>query len=164
MPVYWLVFWSITEVVIVVAAVWSWWSPRAMYVGRVAVATLFLGGGALFNTLQFATGGDYTDFADTSYLPFVTDTWRSVVAPNQEIFIPLLIAFEVAVGVLVLLGGRKTQVALWAAIAFHVGLLFFGWEYYPFSVAMIAAFGLLLHAEGERAPRGRRTGHHVRAA
>jgi hypothetical protein len=153
-PIYWLVIWSVTEVVIFVAAVWSWWSRRAMYVGRAAVATLFLVGGALFNTMNFATGGDYGEFADGSYLPFVTDTWRSLVAPNQDLFIPLLIAFEVVVGVLVLMGGRKTQLALVLAIAFHIGLMFFGWEYYPYSVAMIVAFGLLLYAEGRRAVGG----------
>jgi hypothetical protein len=70
------------------------------------------GGRALFNTLTFATGGDYADFADGSYLPFVTDTWRSVVTPNQALFIPLLLAFEVVVGVLMLTGGRRTQLAL----------------------------------------------------
>jgi hypothetical protein len=147
MPVHWLVFWSVTEIVIFVAAVLSWWSRPAMYVGRVAVGTLFLAGGAFFNTLFLATGGDYSDFADASYLPFVTDTWRSVVAPHQPIFILLLIAFEVATGVLVLSGGRRTQLALVAAIGFHIGLMFFGWLYYPFSIAMIIAFVLLLRAE-----------------
>ena len=147
MPIYWLIFWLVTEIVIFIAAVWAWWSRRAMYVGRVAVATLFLAGGALFNTLTFATAGDYADFANGSYLSFVTDTWRTVVAPNQDFFIPLLIAFEVAVGVLTLVGGRWTQVALVAAIGFHLGLMFFGWMYYPFSIAMIVAFVLLLHAE-----------------
>jgi hypothetical protein len=147
MPVYWLVFWSVTEVVIFVAAVWAWWSRRAMRVGRVAVATLFIAGGALFNTLTFATGGDYSGFADESYLPFVMDTWHAVVAPYQFIFIPLLIAFEVAVGVLMLTGGHGTQLALVGAIGFHIGLMFFGWGYYPFSIAMIVAFVLLLRAE-----------------
>ena len=87
MPVYWLIFWSITEVVIFVAAVWAWRSRTAMYVGRFAVATLFILGGALFNALTFATGGDYAGFADDSYLAFVTDSWRAVVAPHQGIFI-----------------------------------------------------------------------------
>jgi hypothetical protein len=151
MPVYWLVFWSVTEVVIFIAAVWAWWSRRAMYAGRVAVATLFIAGGALFNTVTYATGGDYSGFADGSYLRFVTDTWHSVVAPHQYIFIPLLIAFEVVVGVLVLTGGYRTRLALVGAIGFHVGLMFFGWEYYPFSIAMIAAFVLLLRAERKHA-------------
>lgn len=147
MPVYWLVFWSVTELGILIAAGWALRSRRAMYLGRVAVATLFVAGGALFNTLTLASGGDYTDFADGSYLAFVHHTWHSVVAPHQYIFIPLLIAFEVAVGVLVPTGGRRTQLALVAAIAFHIGLMFFGWLYYPFSVAMILAFVLLLRAE-----------------
>jgi hypothetical protein len=137
--------------VIFVAAVWSWWSRRAIYVGRVAVAALFLAGGALFNTVSYATGRDYAGFADGSNLPFVTDTWRSVVAPQQDLFIPLLIAFEVAVGVLMLTGGIRTQLALVAAIGFHLGLMFFGWMYYPFSIAMIAAFALLLRAERRNA-------------
>jgi hypothetical protein len=146
MPVYWLVFWSITELVIFIAALLAARSRRAMYVGRVGVATLFLVGGALFNTLNFVTGGDYSGFADGSYLPFIKDTWQSVVAPNQYIFIPLLIAFEVAVGVLVLMGARKTELALVLAIGFHIGLMFFGWQYYPFSIAMILAFALLIRA------------------
>jgi hypothetical protein len=151
MPVYWLVFWSLTEITIFAAAVWAVWNYRAMFVGRFAVATLFLAGGALFNTLTFATGGDYADFADGSYLAFVKDTWRSVVAPNQGIFIPLLIAFEITVGVLVLSGRRWTKLALVAAIGFHIGLMFFGWLYYPFSIAMILAFLLLLRAERRHA-------------
>jgi hypothetical protein len=53
---------------------------------------------------------------------FVADTWRSLVAPNLYVFIPLLIAFEVAVGVLLLTGGRRTQLALVGAIGFHLGL------------------------------------------
>ncbi|GAB1646300.1 hypothetical protein KRMM14A1259_67230 [Krasilnikovia sp. MM14-A1259] len=118
-----------------------------MLVGRVAVATLFIAGGALFNTLHLTTGGDYAGFADASYLPFVTDTWRAVVGPHQHLFISLLVAFELGVGVLVVSGGRWTRLGLVAAIGFHVGLMFFGWLYYPFSIAMIVAFALLLHAE-----------------
>jgi hypothetical protein len=55
------------------------------------------------------------------------------------------------VGVLVLTGGGRTRLALVGAIGFHVGLMFFGWDYYPFSIAMIAAFVLLLRAERKHA-------------
>lgn len=84
-------------------------------------------------------------------MAFVADTWRSLVAPNLYVFIPLLIAFEVAVGVLLLTGGRRTQLALVGAIGFHLGLFFFGWACYPFSIAMIVAFALLLRAECKHA-------------
>jgi hypothetical protein len=50
-----------------------------------------------------------------------------------------------------LTGGRRTQLALVAAIGFHIGLMFFGWQYYPFSIAMILAFALLLLAERKHA-------------
>jgi hypothetical protein len=143
----WEVVWSVIEVVIFVAALFAGRSRRAMQVGLIGVSVLFLVGGALYNTLALVGGTDYTGFADGSYLGFVTNTWRSVVGPNQYIFIPLLIAFEVAVGILVLTGGRRTQLALVLAIGFHIGLMFFGWLFYPFSIAMIIAFALLLRAQ-----------------
>ena len=49
-------------------------------------------------------------------------------------------------GLLALRGGRWTQWALAAAIAFHVGLLSFGWGFYLWSIPMISAFVLLLRA------------------
>src|SRR4029453_3525595 len=119
--------------------------------GGVARGALFVGGGALFNTWTFATGGDYSNFADGTYLPFVTDTWRAVVAPNQGFFISLPIALEGAGGVPARVGGGWAQLALMAGIGFHIGLMFFGWMYYPFSIAMIVAFALLLRAERRNA-------------
>jgi hypothetical protein len=98
------------------------------------------------NTVFLATGEDYADFADRSYIPFVRHTWRTLVVPNHWLFISLLIAFEAAVGLLALRGGRWTQWALAAAIAFHVGLLSFGWGFYLWSIPMISAFVLLLRA------------------
>jgi hypothetical protein len=52
-----------------------------------------------------------------------------------------------AVGVLVLAGGRRTQLGLAAAIAFHVALLAFGWGVYLWSIPIIGALNLLLRAE-----------------
>jgi hypothetical protein len=45
------------------------------------------------------------------------------VAPNQLLFIGLLVAFEAVVGVLILSGGRRTQLGLLGAIGFHAALL-----------------------------------------
>ena len=145
--VFWQALWVIIEATILGAAVWAWRSRRAMHVGRIAAGALFLVGGALFNALNLATGGDYGDFADGSYIPFVRDMWESLVASRQWFFIPLLVVFEAAVGVLLFSGGRKTQLGYVAAIAFHVALMLFGWIFYPASIAMILSFGLLLRAE-----------------
>lgn len=141
------VIWVALGIVIFVAAVRSRNSTRAMYVGRAALATLYIGAGALVNAVFLATGSDYAEFAATSYIPFVRDTWRSLVVPNVSIFIPLLIGFETAVGALVLRGGRFTQIGLVAAIAFHAALLPFGWGSYMWSIPMIVALALLLRSE-----------------
>ena len=75
------------------------------------------------------------------------ETWRSLVVPNHHLFIATLIAFEAAVGLLALMGGRRTQLAYGAAIAFHVALLSFGWGFYLWSVPMIAALTVLFRRE-----------------
>lgn len=87
------------------------------------------------------------DFADASPFPFVRDTWQSLVLPNQGIFISLLIVCEATAGVLVLCGGRWTQLGLIALIGFHIGQLAFGGVLWPWAIGMLVALVLLLRAE-----------------
>jgi hypothetical protein len=145
------IIWATCAVVIVTAAIRAGRSRRAARTGRLAVAVLFLGAGALVNATFLATGDDYADFADGAYLAFVRDTWRDLVVPSHYLFISLLVAFEAAVGLLVLAGGKRTQLGYVAAIAFHVVLLSFGWGFYLWSIPMIWALSVLLRAE--RQPR-----------
>ncbi|MFL6069774.1 MAG: hypothetical protein ACJ72Y_00640 [Actinomycetes bacterium] len=121
--------------------------PRALQVGRTALGLLMLVGGAVVNGYYLATGVDYGDFADQSMLSFVTNTWRSVVAPHQGAFIGLLIVFEAVVGVLVLLGGRAAAVGMIGILGFHVGLMSFGWVFWVWSVPMLVGVTLLLRAQ-----------------
>jgi hypothetical protein len=149
-PVLWLTLGATTFV----AALRARRSRRALLVGRVALAGLFIVGGALVNAFSLLTGVDYAGFADAAYIPFVTDTWRSLVAPNQGIFIGLLVVFEAAAGALVLSGGRGTRVGIIAVMGFHVALLSFGWFFYVWSIPMLVALALLLRAEREHEARG----------
>jgi hypothetical protein len=146
------IMWIGCAVVIVTAALRSRRSPRAARVGQLAVAALFIGAGALVNAVFLATGETYAKFADGAYVPFVRNTWRTLVVPNHYAFISLLIAFELLVGVLMLIGGKRAQLGLAGAIAFHVGLLSFGWGFYLWSIPMIGALALLLRAERTREP------------
>jgi hypothetical protein len=84
---------------------------------------------------------DYGDFADQAHFGWVTTAWRAVVAPNHDLFIGFL------VGVLILSGGRKTQLGLIGAIGFHLALWLFGWGVSVYSLLMLPALALLLRAE-----------------
>jgi hypothetical protein len=120
------IFWVACVATAIVASVLATWSRRARYIGRVAVGVLMLLGGAAFNAVNLALRGDYAGFADQAHFGLVTTAWRAVVAPNQLLFIGLLVAFEAVVGVLILSGGRRTQLGLLGAIGFHAALWLFG--------------------------------------
>jgi hypothetical protein len=140
------IFWVLCVATATVASVLAIWRPRARYVGRVAVGMLMLLGGAVFNAVNLALG-DYAGFADQAHFGWVTAAWRAVVAPNQYLFIGLLVAFEAVVGVLILSGGRRAQLGLIGAIGFHVALWLFGWFVTIYCLIMLPALVLLLRAE-----------------
>lgn len=75
-------------------------------------------GGAVFNAVNLALGGDYAGFAGQAHFGWVTSASRAVLAPNQLLFSGLLVAFEAPVGVLILSGGRRTQPGLVGVIGF----------------------------------------------
>jgi hypothetical protein len=137
-----------------VAALRAQSSRRARYVGRMALALLFIAFGAAVNAWYLAFGQDYYEpFADASPFAFVRDTWAALVMPHLEFFISLLILFETAVGTLVLCGARWTQVALGSLIAFHIGQLPFGGVLWPWAAVMLVTLTLLLRAERQAADR-----------
>jgi uncharacterized membrane protein len=128
-------------------------SGRARLAGRVAVGVLFVFGGALLHVINLATGVDYTDFADPAHFGWVTDAWRAVVGPNQMLFIGLLVVFEATVGLLVLIGGRWTQLGYLGVIGFYLALWLFGWFETVWVLLMLPAMLLLLRAERRAAGR-----------
>jgi len=155
------VLWIASAIVVITAAIRSRRHPPAVRLGRLGVGFLYIVAGAAANAWMLARGDDYRDFAKGSYIPFVRGTWESLVVPNHDVWISLLIVFELTVGVLCLAGARRTQLAYGLAIAFHVCLLSFGWGFFVWSIPMIAALLTLLRAERRRgtdndrtAPRG----------
>jgi hypothetical protein len=155
--------WIGCAVVLAIAAVRSLRHSSALRLGRRTTGVLYLAAGAAMNGWFLLRGDDYGEFADGAYLPFVRHTWETVVVPNHHWWIALLIVFEVALGVLALAGGRRTQAAYGLAIAFHVALLSFGWGFYAWSLPMIACFVVLLR--GERAqPSGQLLANEARWA
>jgi hypothetical protein len=154
------IFWVLCVATAIVASVLAIWRPRARYIGRVAVGVLMLLGGAVFNAVNLALG-DYAGFADQAHFGWVTDAWRAIVAPNQYLFIGLLVAFEALVGLLILSGGRTTQLGLIGAIGFHLALWLFGWFVTIYSLIMLPALVLLLRAERRAATASATTPTHA---
>lgn len=153
MGIGWQILWSACGLVTIIAAVSADRSRRARYVARAAVGVLFIIGGALLHIVNLASGGDYTDFADPAHFSWVTDAWRAVVAPNQVLFITLLLVFEAVVGVLAVSGGRWTQIGYVGVIAFYLTLWPFGWIETVWCIVMVPVMVVLLRAERRAAAR-----------
>jgi hypothetical protein len=68
----------------------------------------------------------YRTFADGSFVPFVTDTWRDVVMSHPAPWLLALAAGEVVLGLLLLRGGPAARAGWTGVIVFHVLLMSFG--------------------------------------
>lgn len=68
----------------------------------------------------------YRTFADGAYWSFVTDTWHDVVMAQPYFWFLLLAVGELALGLMLLLGGRAARGGWAGVITFHVLLMSFG--------------------------------------
>ena len=142
-----IILWLVCGAATIIAAVLAGRSRRARYLGRAAVGVLFIAGGALLHVINLATGSDYASFADPAHFAWVTHAWNVVVVPNHILLIGLLALFEATAGVLVLSGGRRTELGYLAVIAFYLALWPFGWIETVWVLIMLPAMLLLLRAE-----------------
>lgn len=151
MGIFMQVMWFGTGIAIIIAGIFASRSKLARYVGRVALFILFAIAGGLMHFIALLSGLESTDFyvefADTAHFTWVTDAWQAVFVPNQELFVALLAVFELAVGALIISGGRRTQAGLIAAIAFHLALWLFGGIQLAWTLVMLPFMLLLLRAE-----------------
>jgi uncharacterized membrane protein YphA (DoxX/SURF4 family) len=154
------VMWLVLGVTVIVASLRADRSRRARLVARVALGVLFLVFGAMVNAGYLITDWDsFAAFGEMSQFAYVRDSWASLVVPNTALLIGLLIAGEATAGILVLSGGRAMQAGLVLLIAFHLGLLSFGWWLWLYAVPMLGALTLLLRAERAPMHTGTRATH-----
>lgn len=147
MTVGWLpVIWVALGVAVVACSLRAGRSQRAYRIGIAAVSVLWVLAGAGANAFFLARGDDFSGFADGAPTSFVRETWESLVVPHHTLFIGLLIAFEAAAGLAVLVSGWVRQTALLLLIGFNVALLAFGWGYLVWSVPLAVALTLLWRA------------------
>ena len=105
--------------------------------GRI-VGGLFLFTGGIHLGIVAADPEFYRHFADEALLPFITSAWQDVFMANPSAWGLALSLGQVALGLLLLLGGSWATIGWAGVIAFHLGLMLFGWGYWLWSVPALA--------------------------
>lgn len=80
----------------------------------------------------------YRPFADDAYWSFVTDTWRDVVMAQPTVWILMLAAGEIVLGLLLLHGGAAARAGWVGVITFHVLLMSFSFGIWTWSLPALA--------------------------
>ena len=100
-----------------------------MKIARIAFGILYLGGAAANITLSLLNSpASYYPFADAALLPFYREAWMTVAVPHMALFIVLLVAAEITLGLLFLIGRRWLPVTLAVGAAFCLGTVPFSLE------------------------------------
>ena len=105
---------------------------------RRAVGCFFLFTGGVHLGMVAADVEVYRHFADGSMLPFVREGWTDVFMAHAVLWALLVMAGELAMGLLLLRGGAAAKVGWVGVIAFHVGLMLFGWGFWFWSIPVLA--------------------------
>lgn len=130
---------------------WGVGEPRLARWTRRALAGMFVAGAAGHAVFASVTPEVYEAFADASPFAVVREAWRDLFVPNARWLAAGLAVFELGLGVLFATGGaRTTRAAVVGAVAFHVGLVAFGWWYLLWSVPMIGLLVRFDHATRDR--------------
>ena len=110
---------------------------------RAAAARHFVGGfylvmGGINAGIVAVDPQAYRPFADDAYWSFVTDAWRDVVMARPTVWILLLAAGEIVLGLLLLRGGPTARAGWVGVITFHVLLMSFSFGIWTWSLPALA--------------------------
>jgi hypothetical protein len=117
--------------------------PASPHTTRVRSVRRFVGGFYLTMAgvnlgIIFADPETYRHFADDSYLAFVTQQWQDIVMANPSLWGLLLAIGEIALGSLLLVGGRAARIGWVGVFVFHVLLMLFGLGIWFWSLPVLA--------------------------
>lgn len=125
--------------------------------GRHVVGGFFLFTAGVHLGLVAADPEVYRRFGEHGLFGFVRTGWDEVVMAHPAVWGLLLMAGELTLGLLLLLGGRATRVGWVGVIVFHVLLMLFGFGFWLWSVPALVLLGWLAWPD----LRGRRPGQPV---
>jgi len=101
---------------------------------------------AVFNTVYTLPRSDQLDgYAEGAWFQFLEDFMRDVFMPNGDLFMILVIAFEVAVAVLILSRGSYVDAGVVASVLWVVAVLpFLAWPYLITNLVLALMQGVIL--------------------
>jgi hypothetical protein len=97
--------------------------------------------------LVAADPGIYEPFADQALSEWVRDRWVDVFMAAPATWGLAVATGELALGVLLLLGGRWARAGYVGVIGFHLALMLFGWGFWVWSVPALALLLPLARSE-----------------
>jgi len=100
----------------------------------------------------------YRHFADAGLFAFVRDGWQGIFMAHPASFGLMLAGGEVALGILLLLGGRYAAVGWAGVITFHLLLMLFGLGVWLWCIPALIA--LVVLARQDTTTRASRPRHH----
>lgn len=114
-------------------------------VWRVFIGVAYLAA-AVSNTVYTLPRSDQLDgYAEGAWFGFVEDFMWEVFMPNGDLFMTLVIAFEIAVALLILSRGRYVDVGVTASVLWVLGILpFLAWPYLLTNIILALMQGVIL--------------------
>jgi hypothetical protein len=111
--------------------------------GREVVGGFYLVMGGVHLGLVSADAEVYRHFADHGLLPVVRTGWQEIVMAHPAVWGLVLMAGELTLGTLLLIGGRAARWGWIGVIAFQVLLMVFGFGFWLWSVPALGVLVVL---------------------
>ena len=132
----------VSNVFVLVLAALCWWRPTA---GRIMGGLLFAAAGAFNGYYAFTAPHIYTMYRPLVLLEAYRWVIDTVFPTHGTLFIGAIALGQLAVGLLLLTGGRAARLGAVGAIAFFLGITPLGLgSAFPFPLIAIAGFAALL--------------------
>jgi hypothetical protein len=120
---------------------------KPLTAARTAIGKFFLSMAGVHVGLVAADPGIYEPFADQALSAWVRDRWVDVFMADPATWGLAVATGELALGVLLLLGGRRARAGYVGVIGFHLALMLFGWGFWVWSVPALALLLPLARSE-----------------
>jgi hypothetical protein len=119
-------------------------SPRAT---RISIGEFYLVMAGINIGLVVGDSEAYRHFADRGMFSFVRNGWAHIVMTAPGVWIGLLAAGEIAIGIALVAGGRWTLPGYAAIVVFHLALVLFGWGILTWSAPVLVLMALVIRRE-----------------